>query len=49
MNKKRNYELSEEEYEIICFYRRLPSKKKEKFKELLSSLEKLLIIQKESD
>lgn len=48
MSEKKMYELSEEEYKILCFYRDLPVKKKDKFKELLISLRKVLIEEKEA-
>lgn len=47
MNKKRLYELSDEEYKILCFYRELPEHKKDKYKELLISLRKVLIDDKD--
>lgn len=49
MSENKKIEVTAEEYEIICFFRKLPKKKKEKFIELLTSLEKLLILQKESE
>lgn len=41
------YEITEEEYKILCFYRELPKNKKEKFKKLLISLRRVLIDEKD--
>lgn len=43
MNEEKMYAITEEEYEILCFYRELPEKKQEKFKKLLVSLRKVLL------
>lgn len=43
MKDKTIEKLTKKEYEIVCFYRKLPKKKKEKFEQLLESLRKILI------
>ena len=40
--------LSKEEYDIIKFYRQLPSNKQKKFLKLLASLRKILLDEKDA-
>ena len=45
MEEKHTCELNHDEYELLCFYRELSEERKEKFFDLVQTLETLLIQQ----